>query len=172
MRMVERFWRRGVSRAATSVMVFGGRGDGRGGLPGWLGLCWYGSPFDPRQPAHVVGEVGQRDPGGCPDEADGPDDQAEAPFLGGEDVLDPGPHLCPGGFGAADARGHRLAAGLGALELREQAAAVEQRQVGLRGGRRCPPRRRSPGCRGRAAAWVTADLRMKPCARSMPTWFL
>jgi hypothetical protein len=29
--MVERFWRRGVSRAATSVMVFGGRGDGRGG---------------------------------------------------------------------------------------------------------------------------------------------
>ncbi len=140
-----------------------------------------GSPLDPHQPAHIVGEIGQRDLGCGAGEADGADDQVQAPLLGGKDVLDPGPHLRPRRVAAADVRRHRLAPRFGALELGDQPAAVEQRQVGSRavGGVRPPPLARlSRSSRASswppswAAAWVTVDLRMKPCVRSMPTWFL
>src|SRR5512132_4001312 len=56
-------------------------------------LCGQGSPFDPHQPAHIVGEIGQRDFGRRAGEVDGADDQVQAAFLGSKDVLDPGPHL-------------------------------------------------------------------------------
>jgi hypothetical protein len=47
-----------------------------------------GSPFDPHQPAHIIGEIGQRDLGRRAGEADGADDPAQA-LLGGKDVLEP-----------------------------------------------------------------------------------
>ena len=41
------------------------------------------------QAIHVVGQIGQRQFGFCPLEADGADEQTEAVFLMGENMLDP-----------------------------------------------------------------------------------
>ena len=144
-------------------------------------FCGQGSPFDPHQPAHIVGEIGERDLGRRTGEADGADDQVQAAFLGGEDMLDPGPHLRPRRVAAADRHRHRLAPRFGALELGDQPAPVEQRQVGSRavGGVRPHPARQIIAVEqsGELAAvvgtaWVTVDLRINPWVRSMPTWFL
>src|SRR5215471_5723241 len=71
----------------------------------------------PCQAGEVVGQIGERDFGGCPRLADGPDDEVQSPLLGGKDMLDPGPHPRPCGVAAADMGRHRLAARLSALEL-------------------------------------------------------
>ena len=90
-----------------------------------------GPGLDPGEPADVVDDVGQADFGFGAGEADGTDDQAEAAFLFGKDVLDLGPHLRPPRVAAADVRRHRPAARFGALKPRHQAAPVEQVEVGL-----------------------------------------
>jgi hypothetical protein len=91
----------------------------------------------------------------------------QAALLGGEDVLDLGSHPGAGGVAAADVGGHRIAA----LELGDEAATVEQAQLGPVRGTRYRPTRCSPGCCRRAAAraalrrqhgWVTVKRRTKP----------
>ncbi|HEX3402103.1 MAG TPA: hypothetical protein VHT74_17435, partial [Acetobacteraceae bacterium] len=64
-------------------------------------------------------------------QADGAHHQSHAPLLGGEDVLDPAAYACPCRIAAGDVRRRRLAARLGALELRDQAALLDQCQVRL-----------------------------------------
>lgn len=62
--------------------------------------------------------------------ADGPHDQAEAAFLGGENVLDPRAHPRAGGIAAGDVRRHLAAPRFLALKLRLEAAPFEQGHVG------------------------------------------
>jgi hypothetical protein len=90
------------------------------------------SPIEPGQAGEVVGEVCEADPDAGAHHADGAHDEPQPAFLGGEDVLDPRAHSGPGGVAADEVRRHRRAAGLFALELRRQPAAVEPGQVGRR----------------------------------------
>jgi len=48
-----------------------------------------GSSLKPGQAGEIVDEIGHADLGSGTDHADGPHDQPEAAFLGGEDMLDP-----------------------------------------------------------------------------------
>ena len=50
-----------------------------------------GLPVEPGQAGEVVDQIGHADLGAGADHADGPHDQPEAGFLGGEDMLDAGP---------------------------------------------------------------------------------
>lgn len=74
---------------------------------GRLRSGWRGPGLNPGEPADVVDDVGQADFGFGAGQADGTDDQAEASFLFGKDVLDPGPHL------ARVALPRRMCAGIG-----------------------------------------------------------
>ena len=80
----------------------------------------------------VVSEIGERDLGGSASEADGADQQVEAVLLGGEDMLDPGPHPAAGSVAAGDVGRHRVAPGLGPLELRGEATPIEEVEMDLR----------------------------------------
>ena len=90
---------------------------------------WRGSSLKPGQAGEVVDEIGHADLGAGADHADGAHDQPEAAFLGGEDMLDPRAHPGAGGIAAGDVRRHLASSGLLALELRLEAAALEQGQV-------------------------------------------
>jgi hypothetical protein len=94
-----------------------------------VGPCAYAgrcSSLEPGEAVEVVDEIGERDLGVRPGEADGADDQVKASFFGAGDVLDARAHLGAGGVAAADVARHRLAG----LELGRQAAAVEEPQIG------------------------------------------
>lgn len=102
---------------------------------GWSFRCpWRsggrGSPLDPDQAAHVVGEVGERDARGGADRADAAHDRAPAALPGGEHMLDQAAPPCPGRLAATDGRRHRPSAWLGALELGHEAAPVERFHIG------------------------------------------
>ena len=66
--------------------------------------CRHGSSVEPSQPGEVVGEIGQADFGSGANHADGPHDQVQAAFLGGEDVLDAGADASSGGIAAGNVR--------------------------------------------------------------------
>lgn len=61
-----------------------------------------GSLREPGQTGEVIGEIGERDLGGCPRRADRPNHQMQAALFAGEDVLDLGLHPGAGGVAALD----------------------------------------------------------------------
>jgi hypothetical protein len=105
----------------------------------WLWLVFASSPcglaVEPGQAGKVIGEVGKADLGPGADQVNGAHNQAEPAFWGGKDVLDPRAHPDAGGVSAGDVPRHLAAARLFALELRLEAAALEQGETAFAGWR-------------------------------------
>jgi hypothetical protein len=79
---------------------------------------------------YVVSKLGQANLRAGAHHANGADQEPEPAFLDGKDVLDRRPHPGTGSIFAGDAIRHFLARGFFALELRPEAATLEQGEVG------------------------------------------
>jgi hypothetical protein len=135
-----------------------------------LGSGRHGSALDPGEPAHVVGQVRQRDLGGGAHQPDRPCARSgpchafrrrrRARRASGPAPADLRPRTCARGPAPADlrtcpvapsyVRRHGPAPGFGALELGLQPASAQQAEVGPAAPTRCPPTRRWPCSRGPA----------------------
>ena len=88
------------------------------------------SRVEPGQPSKIVGKIGKANFSLGADDADGADDESKPAFLGSKDVLNQRPHPRASGVAAGDVARHLPASGFLALELRLQAAVLEQGEVG------------------------------------------
>ena len=83
------------------------------------------------QAVHIVGQVGQRDPGLGSLDANGADEQPHLVFLPGKNMLDAGTDFRFGRVGPGGAFGPRPASGLLAVDAADPAVPYEPRLVGL-----------------------------------------
>jgi hypothetical protein len=102
-------------------------------VSGWISLVLPSSghtfPLKPHEAPHVVDEIDHADLGFRPGLADGADDSGHRPLLVGEDMLDLGAHHGFESIGLAGSVRHRLALGLFAMDLRDEAVLRHKRLV-------------------------------------------
>src|SRR3954467_2848736 len=171
--------RRGGDRASVGwTGSFERLGPSRDGLSGRR-------PLASRQPggtAHVVNDVGEANLHRRPREPNGPNHETHRSLLMGQDVLNGGAYLWLGPVRAGDVQRHGPAGRLLAMDLRAQAVIGEVLLVGLRAVGHVGPQvargivsfeTRFDSCAPSwRAAFVAAQVRINPCRRSMPMWFL